>query len=299
MSFNITNFELAQIIKNTNGFIAGGFALGCFLSNGLNKLNDCSQQINELFDCPIEQDIDIFIKSPYTYEKVRSDINIGVGNSTNSNNIPFELLAIQYIDSILKTKNYSKNDLNMDVSIRMNLSWRNKDLEEIEYHKSALSHYIKNITTWKNEYGRKIQVIILYNCLIVDFIQTFDLSICKIGICWDYVKNKFEYYHKITEYLDANDLYLIKNKKFYICNPLYPSNLEKRIMKYIQRGFTFTKPDGEPIFNNDDIIQSEVNKYIIDNFENKIISWEEFKENKYNNKLKNIMQNYLGDYIPF
>jgi len=58
---------------------------------------------------------------------------------------------------------------------------KNTETPDIEYMRSALSHFIKNINTYQRD-GRKIQIITLYDYSIEDFMETFDLNICRLVI---------------------------------------------------------------------------------------------------------------------
>jgi len=286
MSFNLTINDLENILKNTNGFIAGGFALYCYLNN----------KIDLSIDLPEDSDIDIFIKLPLNYEQIRKNIELG------SIYVPFEYLAIQYVDSILLNKGYKKNCKYDDINKRMKQSNNFSNLDEIEYHKCALSHFIKNITTYHNEeYNKKIQIIIIYDCLIEEFLKTFDINICQIAIYWDYKNNKFNFYHNSIKYLTYYELQLIKKKHMFICNPLYYANLENRILKYINRGFTLINFKGDFIFCHQNITINDINQYIISNYEPKVITWETFNnknKNYYSNNINELINNMIQGYLP-
>lgn len=47
--------------------------------------------------------------------------------------------------------------------------------------KCALSHFIKNIMTFTKD-NKNIQIITIFDCTIDEFLDTFDLNICKLAI---------------------------------------------------------------------------------------------------------------------
>ena len=281
--FNISYDELKNILHFTNGFIAGGFALSAFLNNNI-KTTLISTTL------PKNQDIDIFIRIPYTYEHSHKHpwkyiFDLGY--------LPFELLAKEYIINILKSKNYTED---ITPGVKDYLKSKNittKDINEIEYKNSALSHFIKNITTYiNNETKRKIQIIFLYDCKIEDFLETFDLNICRLAFIYSYDKDDLDFYHNMNKYLNDYDLDLIKNRKMYVNISLYTPNLYSRVIKYINRDFEFIDKN-----NHSNIITSKyimdmsdddnesirkIQDYIDDNFTYNVMSYDNFCKIKYN-----------------
>jgi hypothetical protein len=281
--FNISYDELKNILHFTNGFIAGGFALSAFLNNNI-KTTLISTTL------PNNQDIDIFIRIPYTYEHMYKHpwkyiFELGY--------LPFELLAKEYIINILKSKNYTEditpgvNDFHKIKNITT------KDINEIEYKNCALSHFIKNIKTFINkDTKRKIQIIFLYDCKIEDFLETFDLNICRLAFMYSYDKDDLVFYHNINKYLNEYELNLIKNKKMYIYMSLYTPNLYSRVIKYINRGFEFIDKNNHSnlitskyiidIDDNDDVSICKIQDYIFNNFTYNVMSYDNFCKIKYN-----------------
>jgi hypothetical protein len=294
--FNISYEELKNILKFTNGFIAGGFALSAFLNNNI----ETTLIDNNL---PKNQDIDIFITIPYTYEHSyrhpwKYIFELGY--------LPFELLAKQYIKNILESKNYYEDILNDRKRYNNFHTIKNittKDINEIEYKNSALSHFIKNITTYiNNDTKRKIQIIILYDCKIEYFLETFDLNICKLAFMYSYSIDNLDFYHNINNYLKNYDLDLIKNKKMYVNISLYTPNLFKRIIKYISRGYDFIDKN-----NYENIIVSvndmKNNIYDIDNMESyffdKVHNINSDKTYLYRKIEKYIFNNFTSNVITY
>jgi hypothetical protein len=204
--FGFTESEMGQFLYDTKSFIAGGFALNAFLGERLYP----------------NSDLDIFVRIPYEF---REDYNC----KFQSGFLPYEELVKFKIQTILTNKGYRQE-------------FGNKDKNEIEYHQCALSHYIKNILNYKmikfcegegegEDEGEdedtkiKIQIIILYDCSIADFMNTFDLSICRIVLVGEF--GNVDFYHNHSKYLSIPELSDIKNKIMKVYNPLYPSNLER------------------------------------------------------------------------
>jgi hypothetical protein len=271
--FNISYDELKNILHFTNGFIAGGFALSAFLNNNIKTI-----LISKTL--PKYQDIDIFIRIPYTYEDNQiynpSNYKFKLGY------LPFELLAKKYIINILKSKNYIENIPKKDINEI-----------EIEYKNCALSHFIKNINTFINkDTNRKIQIIFLYDCKIEDFLETFDLNICRLAFMYSYDKDELDFYHNINKYLNNYELNLIRNKEMYIYVSLYTLNLFSRIIKYINRGFKFIDKNNHSnlitskylmdIDDDDDISIRKIKNYINDNFSYYVMSYDNFCKIKNN-----------------
>jgi hypothetical protein len=275
--FNISYEELINILKFTNGFIAGGFALSAFLNNSIEKT------INSNL-LPEDQDIDIFIRIPYTYE---NNINCPTDIIFELGYLPFELLAKQYIKTILESKNYIE-DILTDKRYNDYHKIKNKtsiNINEIEYKNSALTHFIKNITTYiNNNTKKKIQIIILYDCKIENFLETFDLNICRLAFLYSYDKNDLDFYHNMNEYLKDYDLDMIINRKMYVYMLLYRPNIFSRIIKYINRGFEFIDKNNHSkiitTINEINIDYNEsINKiqnYIYENFTYNVISYDKF-----------------------
>jgi len=78
-NFNISYEELVNILKFTNGFIAGCFTLSAFVNGSIketihsksellsSELSGLNETINSNI-LPKDQDIDIFIRIPYIYK---------------------------------------------------------------------------------------------------------------------------------------------------------------------------------------------------------------------------------------
>lgn len=215
--FDFTEVEMGKFLYDTKSFIAGGFPLNVFLGEKLYP----------------DSDLDIFVRIPYDKENLS-------GDKFKSGYFPYEELVKSKIDTVLTGKGYKFQSH----SPKYNESFDDKDINEIEYHRCALSHYIKNIINYQKivEATDKspvkktnIQIITLYDCSIEDFIDTFDLNICRLVLVGEW--SNISFYHDIKLYLDGCELRDIKNKIINVYNPLYPSNLERRLNKYLDRGF--------------------------------------------------------------
>jgi len=272
--FGYTCDELGDLLYKTNSFIAGGFVLNSFLQEDLYE----------------NSDIDIFIRIPYDYENYIVVNNSNQNTKFKSNYYPYEYLAKNlWIDSLEK-KGYTMID-NRQIRYSMDIAKYkkiHKSMSELEYQNCALKHYIKRIIDFKND-NYKIQIIMLFDCKIEEYLDLFDLNICKLAI----YSNGYDldYFHNVNSYLSTDELQLIKNKKMYIHCPLYPVNLEKRILKYISRGFTWihsrTFKEINITYNND------IAEYIYEFFEEHIITYEELK-NIHNEKQNEQNKIYVG-----
>ncbi len=222
--FGLHYQSLEDIIYETKSFIAGSSALTTFLDI-------------PPFD---GQDLDIFMRIPLTkedhldYERYLSKY------------YPSERLAKHFIDSILEKAGYASETITEQCNNRFKKTRKselNLPLDEIEYYNCALSHFIKNIRTYCKKVGGhkilKIQVIILYQCSIEEFLDTFDLNICRLAICpkQNMRSADIDFFHRTNNYLDEHELSLIKSRKMYIHNVLYIANLENRLLKYTKRNF--------------------------------------------------------------
>jgi hypothetical protein len=183
---------------------------------------------------------------------------------------PYEELAKEQFYTCLKSKGYIRllND-------GYNYQKDNKPTKDIEYMKCALTHFIKNIITFQKG-NKKIQIITLYDCNIEDFMDTFDLNICRMVIMGNYDNALCLY----KDHLSQQEIMEIKEKKMYIMNPLYPANLEKRIQKYLDRGFTWVHSTTREELTEYTYSPGEISAYIYNAFDNSVITYEQFIENK-------------------
>jgi hypothetical protein len=259
--FGYTSEELAELLYSTNSFISGSVPLNMFIQKRL---------FNGL-------DLDIFMRIPFKFSEEPSKTSLNLKCF-----YPYEKLAKDKFHSSLQSHGYQlvrKNESN---------KWDSKNLEtnDIEYMKCALSHFIKNILTYEKD-GRKIQIITLFDCTIEEFMETFDLNICRIVILG---KNKELVFY--TDHLTTIELKAIQNKEMYIFNPLYRGNLVNRIKKYINRGFVF--------INTDETFSEQVityEKFIEKNKARVVPTLEDIKENKniIQKQMKVIEENELYD----
>ncbi len=222
--FGLSYESLEEIIYETKSFIAGSSALTTFLDI-------------PPFD---GQDLDIFMRIPLTQEDYLDH------NRYLSKYYPSEKLAKHFINSILEKAGYVSETISEQCNNyckKTRKSELNLPLDEIEYYNCALSHYIKNIRTYWKKVGShkilKIQVITLYQCSIEEFLDTFDLNICRLAICsmQNIRADDIHFFHQSNNYLDEHELTLIKSRKMYIHNVLYIANLENRLLKYTKRNF--------------------------------------------------------------
>ena len=145
-----------------------------------------------------------------------------------------------------------------------------------------MSHFIKNINAYQNEYGRKIQIITLYDYSIEDFMETFDLNICRLVIVGKNVGIENADWHMefMTKHLTRLELEEIRDKDMYIYNPLYRANLARRIHKYIGRGYKWVMPTTyEPLQEYSQSLD-DIKEYISETFIPEITTFEEFMEAK-------------------
>jgi hypothetical protein len=229
-------------------------------------------------------DLDIFLRLPveWSSEPWKRSYDTGKGFYYN-----YEGLAKEKINRFLTTHGYElvkENEASRWSKINSQLPHsylKNTETPDIEYMRSALSHFIKNINTYQRD-GRKIQIITLYDCSIEDFMETFDLNICRLVIVGKNVgiENADWQMKLMTKHLTKLELEEIRNKDMYIYNPLYRANLARRIHKYIGRGFKWVmartyEPLEEYTKSLDDI-----KEYISETFIPEITTFEEFMEAK-------------------
>lgn len=154
-----------EIMSFTGGFISGSTALYSYLNK-------------PLYD---NQDLDIFVRTPMTKELYDIEIeNRDRNYESYKNYYPnYGKIIKKYIGNYLESKNYKY--IESDAGQRNQAVCKKKSTNEIEYHFSDLKNYIMSINTFQNE-NKKIQIIVLFDCSIDDFINTFDLNICKLVI---------------------------------------------------------------------------------------------------------------------
>ena len=262
---------IINILKHTKGFIAGSFALSVFLDEQFKS-----------------QDMDIYMRVPFTSEMYKN-----YDKKYYASYYTFEYLAKEYVNNLLEKRGYHV-EYNMDrpLMVKAPINTSEISLEELnnedtfngydydydkkksvkcKYIRSGLSHFIKDILTFENKQLKTtIQIITLYDCKIHEYLDLFDLNICRIAIEYEefeaeysnygYIENyednklynklkgELVYYHDKNDYLNKYELSLISSKKMYIYNPMYPPNLPDRLIKYINRGFTwFDKRTGEQV----------------------------------------------------
>jgi acetyl/propionyl-CoA carboxylase alpha subunit len=108
------------------------------------------------------------------------------------------------------------------------------------------------------------------------FMDTFDLNICRMVIMGNY-DNELYFY---KNHLSLKEIIEIKEKKMYIINPLYPANLERRIQKFLDRGFTWIDSNTKEELTRYKYYPGEISAYIHAVFDNSVITYEQFIENK-------------------
>jgi hypothetical protein len=248
--FELKEDELAKVLYKTNAFLSGGSALNVFLDR----------------DFEDGQDLDIFLRIPYSKE---NDYNL------TYNYCPFNELALDVIQTYLKNNGYVIQKDSGEKQKRYWNSCKNKSTNEIEYIQSGLKFYIKGIKNFKKA-DKKIQIIILYNCSIEEFMNTFDLNICQLVIKGEKKYNNFTGYNfklKFNNYhLSINDLNLIQDRKMYINISMYPYNLFDRILKYMNRGFELIdRKTGDVLF--EDFSSEKLINFIYTKY-NKILSYD-------------------------
>jgi hypothetical protein len=245
--FDFTQEELSDLLYKINAFISGSV-----------PLNIMSQ--DEIYD---DIDLDIFLRIPY--DRNNEDVYGNINKKFKNWYYPYEELAKEQISTCLKNKGYEIENIN-HISYGKNI--------DFEYRECALSHFIKNINTYKKD-NKKIQIITLFDCSIDTFMETFDLDICRfVMVGTDKRCMKFYSNHITYEAECARD------KVMNIYNPLYIKNLKRRIIKYINRGFTLQRKTDDMIFpiihinKNTPNYESCVDDYICDFAE--IINHEQF-----------------------
>lgn len=266
--FGMTEEGLGQLLYTTNSFIAGGAPLAVFQKT--------------IYP---DMDLDIFLRIPVEWNNEPWKLSYDTGKGFYFN---YEGLAKEKINGFLTTHGYElvkENDASRWSKINSQLPHsylKNTETPDIEYMQSALSHFIKNINTYQRDDGRKIQIITLFDCLIENFMETFDLNICRLVI----VGNNFSIQNTnwclelMTSHLTKLELDAIRNKDMYIYNPLYRANLARRIHKYIGRGFKLVMPRTyEPLEEYTKSLD-DIKEYISETFIPEITTFEEFMEAK-------------------
>jgi len=257
--FGMTEEGLGQLLYTTNAFIAGGAPLAVFQKR--------------MFE---DMDLDIFLRIPVEWcDEPWKQTYADKGFYYN-----YETLAKEKINGFLTTRGYklvSENASNRWKK-HSNQSLRKIETDDIEYMQSALSHFIKNITTYQDKEDRKIQIITLYDCSIETFMETFDLNICRLviigcqGSDWGM--------GLMTSHLTKLQLDEIRNKDMCIYNPLYRANLAKRIQKYIGRGYRWVRPRTyEPLEEYSHSL-GNIREYISETCIPEITTFEEFMDAK-------------------
>ncbi len=262
--FDMTEEGLGQLLYTTNSFIAGGAPLAVF-----HKTIFPDMDLDIFLRIPIEWNSEPFIKTSHN----------GKGFYYN-----YEGLAKEKINGFLSIRGYTlvkENDASRWNKINSQLPHsyiKNTETSDIEYMRSALSHYIKNINTYQHEDGRKVQIITLYDCSIENFMETFDLNICRMVIV---AKQNCDWRLELmTSHLSKLELDEIRNKDMYIYNPLYRANLATRIYKYIGRGFKWVMPKTyEPLEEYTKSLD-DIKEYISGTCIPEITTFEEFIEAK-------------------
>ncbi len=260
--FGLDLNDLTDILYKTNGFIAGGSAISVYYNKNIED----------------DSDLDIFVRIPAKYNEY----------TCLSLYTPHEKLLQEQYCNFLAKYGYTHTTYTNHTIYKNNL---NEDINEIEYHKCAFSHFIKNITNYTKN-NKKIQIIIIYNCTIEEFVEMIDLNICRLVL---FSNGKIIYfYHKHSNYLSNNELYMIYKKNMYVINPLYPANLEKRINKYLKRRFIWIDLETEiPLFDGRPT-NVEVSCYVFTEYNNHIIDYDEFINNK---KIKENPNEIIADSV--
>lgn len=246
--FDFSNDELNGILYKTNGFISGSFALSVYLN----------------LDIYPDADLDIFVILPFKHDEKYQYFH----------SIYLQLIIEKY-HKFLTEKGYKLKDLcgkkNYD------LESMKKPTNDIPYFTSALSIFIKNITNYISPNNKKVQIIMLYNWSIEELLDTFDLNINRLAI--HSVGNQLQFYHYTNKYITDNELVDILHKRMYIYNPLYPANLEKRVTKYISRGFQLVNPQSKQLLFDHIPTFLDVSDYLL-TFSNNVITVDEYLTNK-------------------
>ena len=165
--FGMSEEGLGQLLYTTNSFIAGGAPLAVFQKT--------------IYP---DMDLDIFLRIPVEWNNEPWKLSYDTGKGFYYN---YEGLAKEKINGFLTTYGYElvkENDASRWNKINSQLPHsylKNTETPDIEYMRSAMSHFIKNITTYQDKEDRKIQIITLYDCSIETFMETFDLVIIGAG----------------------------------------------------------------------------------------------------------------------
>lgn len=186
--FGVEYVDLYKVLIDTNSFIAGGAALRTLL------IEDDKEPF-------IDQDLDIFIRLNYSktaYEKMQED-----GDFTKYQCDKINKIYQEFFEKYQYKCKYSHNQHRMKAI-------NSSDMLDYSDDK-ILSMYIKNIHVYKNETGRQVQLIYIFNHKIEEFLNTFDLNICKIAIV-PYL-NELQFYHNITNYMSNDELAMIQRKE--------------------------------------------------------------------------------------
>lgn len=252
--FDLEEYELSKILFKINAFIGGSVPLNVVVQNEIFK----------------NLDLDIFLPIPYTKEECTFP-EYKLKNLKNF--YPYEELAKDKIINYLLSKNYK---LIKNTNYNYHKSDYNIPTQDIEYYKSGLSHFIKNITTFQKN-NKNIQIITTYDWNIDDLLDTCDLNICKLAIISDCNHNLVIY----KQHLSDEEYNNILERKMYITVPFYPANLEKRIQKYLDRNFTWIHSTTKELPSD----PLNINCYLTTNFNYEdVLTFEDFIKYKKNIK---------------
>jgi hypothetical protein len=227
--FGLDAKELVRIIHFTDSFIAGGAVLGMLLENKPWQ----------------NSDLDIFYTSSSTCE---DPLCFSDHKSNDDSNL-------KIIERFLRNSGYCRTTL-WSSSTAGPLGRKTPD---IEYKKSVLKEYVMNIETYFNSdipgiCKRRVQIITLHPCNKVEFLNAFDLNICKVALVPKQDSYDLCYLHEYVDTINnfQHEYELIQKRKLYVSFPAYPPNLEDRLIKYLTRGFTWIKSSTDQTVIMDD-----------------------------------------------
>lgn len=229
--FSLDANKFAKLLYDTNSFISGGSALCAFLNKNIQN----------------DQDLDIFLRVPHDRHK----------RYAHHSYYPYQELATEKIVDFLKSQGYNNNGPSGSGDSVYG------SMKE-ETNGSHLSSHVKYVINYYNN-DKKIQLIILYDCRIEEFLNSYDLNVCRLAICANNDEYEFPlgntpkmyFYHKLCKYITKKELDDITNKKMYILKSNFDNSVD-RIKKYIKRGFTLIEINDSQDSKFDDYVKNNL-----------------------------------------
>jgi len=229
--FGLSSEMFSELLKVTNGIIAGGIASTAFFGKPLNN----------------NQDLDVWVPIPFlSYTSSSTAIyNAPLNYSPGAyfNLVHFAINSFLINNQKRPTpENLIKMSLD-EIIDRYNGVYEKDSVSYThEYKESDLSTIIRSIDTYINPWtGRRIQIIYTFNTTVDDIMKSFDFDICQF---WSDGSNNFQ----VNSYT-TNPATLTRLCHGHAKILLDPDNinsqyqkerLENRVAKYEKRGYKFS-----------------------------------------------------------